>query len=159
MDGNPEGTLTNSNLELAALVLHEAALLETCPEAKMAAPQSVLDNTPTGASGRHRLSTWWLWTSSASACSTLASFFSTLCSSTTQDWKIAWRMTHLAYLILLTHHFLPTCLSPTRSLPPADATAFMCDIHDVQESMRAGTTPYALQQRLYRQWANLCSTL
>ena len=46
-DRNPEGTLKNSNLELAALVLHEATLMETCPEATMAAPRSGLDNTPT----------------------------------------------------------------------------------------------------------------
>ena len=30
-DRNPEGTLTTSDLELAALVLHEATLLDTCP--------------------------------------------------------------------------------------------------------------------------------
>ena len=37
-DRNPEGTLTNSDLEITALVLHEATLLDTCSEAKMAAP-------------------------------------------------------------------------------------------------------------------------
>ena len=46
-DRNPEGTLTNSDPNPAALVLQEATLLETCPEATMAAPQSGLDNTPT----------------------------------------------------------------------------------------------------------------
>ena len=46
-DRNPEGILTNYDLELAALVLPEATLLEMCPEATMAAPFSGLDNTPT----------------------------------------------------------------------------------------------------------------
>ena len=47
LDRNPEGTLTNSDLDIAALVLHEATLLDTCLEATMAAPRSVLDNTTT----------------------------------------------------------------------------------------------------------------
>ena len=38
LDRNPEGTLTNSDLEVDALVLHEATLMDTCPEATMAAP-------------------------------------------------------------------------------------------------------------------------
>ena len=46
-DRNTEGILTNYDLELAALVLPEATLLEICPEATMAAPCSGLDNTPT----------------------------------------------------------------------------------------------------------------
>ena len=44
---NPEGTLTNSYLKIAALVLHEATLLETCPKAKISAYRSGSDNTPT----------------------------------------------------------------------------------------------------------------
>ena len=44
---NGEGTITNSNLELAALVLHEETLLAAVPEARLAAPHSVLDNNPT----------------------------------------------------------------------------------------------------------------
>ena len=43
----PGGTLTNSDLELSDLVLHEATLLDVCPDANMAAPRSGLDNTPT----------------------------------------------------------------------------------------------------------------
>ena len=42
-----EGTITNSNLELSALVLHEATLLAAVPEARLAAPRSGFDNTPT----------------------------------------------------------------------------------------------------------------
>ena len=44
---NPEWTLKNSDVKLVALVLHEATLLDACPEAKMAAPHSGPDNTPT----------------------------------------------------------------------------------------------------------------
>ena len=44
---NREGTITNSDLELAALVLHEANLLVAVPEASLAAPRSGSDNTPT----------------------------------------------------------------------------------------------------------------
>ena len=43
--------------------------------------------------------------------------------------------------------------------PPAAVTAFMYDIHTVKEAVRAGTTQDAQQKRLYRQWANSCSTL
>ena len=46
-DRNPDRTLTNSNLELSSLVLYKINLLDVCPEAKMAAPCSRLDNTPT----------------------------------------------------------------------------------------------------------------
>ena len=46
-DKNNGGTLTNSDLELAALVLPKATLLDVCPDATMAAPCSGLDNTPT----------------------------------------------------------------------------------------------------------------
>ena len=39
LDMNPGDTLTNSNLELATLVLYEATLLDVCPETDMAAPR------------------------------------------------------------------------------------------------------------------------
>ena len=35
---NREGTITNSDLELAASVLHEATLLAAVPEDRLAAP-------------------------------------------------------------------------------------------------------------------------
>ena len=44
---NREGTITNSDLELDALVLHKANLLAAVPEARLAAPRSGSDNTPT----------------------------------------------------------------------------------------------------------------
>ena len=43
---NREGTITNSDLELAALVLHEATLLASATEARMTTPRPGLDNTP-----------------------------------------------------------------------------------------------------------------
>ena len=100
-DRNSEGTLTNSDLKLATLVLHEATLLETCPEATMAAPQSGSDNTPTVSWSTREASTINPVVSDLLHFRALHShqFFSTLWSSTAQAWKIAWRMTHLAYLI------------------------------------------------------------
>ena len=44
---NREGTITNSDLELDALVLHEATLLAAVLEIRLAAPHSGSDNTPT----------------------------------------------------------------------------------------------------------------
>ena len=44
---NPNGTITNSDLELTNLVLQETTLLEAAPKACMAAPHSGSDNTPT----------------------------------------------------------------------------------------------------------------
>ena len=42
-----EGEITNSDLELDALILHEATLLVAVPEASLVAPCSGLDNTLT----------------------------------------------------------------------------------------------------------------
>ena len=42
---NPQGTITNSDLEISALVLQEGTLLKTVPKASMAAPRSGSDNT------------------------------------------------------------------------------------------------------------------
>ena len=44
---NRQGTINNSDLELAALVIHEATLLVAVMEAKIAAPRSGSDNTTT----------------------------------------------------------------------------------------------------------------
>ena len=44
---NTEGRITNSNLELAALILHEATLIAEVQEAHMAAPCYGSDNAPT----------------------------------------------------------------------------------------------------------------
>ena len=116
-DRDPEGNLEKSNLELSVLVLHRATLLGTYPEATVAAPQSGSDNTPTVSWSTREASTInpvvgdLLHIRALHSCQ----FFSNLRSSTTQAWKIAWRMTHLAYFIYLKHHFFSTCLSPTCS--------------------------------------------
>ena len=44
---NPQGTITNSDIEPAALILQDATLLKSFPKARMAAPHSGSDNTPT----------------------------------------------------------------------------------------------------------------
>ena len=69
---NPGGTLTYSNLDISTLVLHEATLLEVCPDTNMSAPLSgIITHLPfPGAHGRHLLSTWWLQNYSTSAQST-----------------------------------------------------------------------------------------
>ena len=45
------------------------------------------------------------------------------------------------------------------NLTPADVIAFMPDLLDVQEAVQSGTTQDLQQQRLYRQWPDLCFTL
>ena len=42
---NREGTIANSDLELSALILHEATLIAAGPDARLAAPCSGSDNT------------------------------------------------------------------------------------------------------------------
>ena len=44
---NPQDTITNSDIKLAALFLQEATLLEAFPKARMVALRSVSDNMPT----------------------------------------------------------------------------------------------------------------
>ena len=44
---NPHGTIINSDLELAALVLQESTLLKAVPKACIYAPRSGFDNIPT----------------------------------------------------------------------------------------------------------------
>ena len=114
-DRNPEGTLTNSDLKLSALVFHEATLLEAFPEATMTAPHSVLDNMP---------SVPWVTREALAIRSVvtdlhprapLTTVFLTLWYSITQDWKIAWQMTHISSLVYMTPRFLPTCPPPTCS--------------------------------------------
>ena len=43
--------------------------------------------------------------------------------------------------------------------PHATKTAFLRDIHTVQEAVQAGITQDVRQLRLYRQWADFCDTL
>ena len=52
-----EEKITNSNLELAALILHEATLLAAVPTARMTPPRSRTDNIPTVLWSTHEAST------------------------------------------------------------------------------------------------------
>ena len=61
--------------------------------------------------------------------------------------KIVWQMTLLAYLIYMTTHFLPACLSHTpsrmvdgRSPSPTAQTSFLRDLYAAQEAVGARTT-------------------
>ena len=47
LNTNPEGNLTNLDLQLSVIILHEVNLLEECPGKIMAVPHSLWDNTPT----------------------------------------------------------------------------------------------------------------
>ena len=42
---------------------------------------------------------------------------------------------------------------------PAAESAFLHDIHTVQESVQAGTTQYAQHQKIYKKWSDFCSNL
>ena len=53
---NPQGKITSFDLELAALLLQEATLLEAVPKAYMAAPRSGSDNTRTFSWSMHEAS-------------------------------------------------------------------------------------------------------
>ena len=99
-DTNPEGMLTNSDLELATLVLHEATLLEVCPEVVMAAPCSGSDNTPTMSWSTLQASTINQVVAYLLHIRALYSrqFPPTPWYSTTWDRIIAWRMTHIKFL-------------------------------------------------------------
>ena len=44
---NPRGTIINSGLELATIILHKTTLLDVCPDTNVAAPRSGSDNTST----------------------------------------------------------------------------------------------------------------
>ena len=44
-------------------------------------------------------------------------------------------------------------------VPPAAGTAFLRDLNAGQEAVRAGTTQYMRQQRLYHKWIDFCYNL
>ena len=44
-------------------------------------------------------------------------------------------------------------------IPPTFGTSFLCNINAAQGAVRAGTTQYVRQKRLYRQWDDFCATL
>ena len=114
---NREGESTNSNLELAALVLREATLLAAVPDTSLAAPHSGSDNTPTVS---------WSMKEASMINPVVADllrirllharhFFIVPSVFITQALTIAWQMTPLAFLTFLTLPFLPTWLLPILS--------------------------------------------
>ena len=133
---NPKGTIKNSDLKLAALVLHEATLLLAVPTARMAAPRFSLDNTPTVSwSTREASAIKPVVTDSLFICALHSrQFFLNLLDFISQVKKMAWSMMPLASSIYLKPHFSPTCLSHTHSRsvhgtpPPVAGTAFPCII-------------------------------
>ena len=116
LEKNPGGTLTNSNLKLGALILHDATLLNVCPEVNMDAPRSGLDNTPTVSCSTWEASAMNLVVADLLCMQALHSqiVLSIPLSSTTQARRIAWRMTYLNFYYLKPR-FLHTCLPPTSS--------------------------------------------
>ena len=114
---NPQGTITKSDLELPALVLQEAVLLEAVPKAPMAAPRSGSDNTPTVSWNTHE----------SSITNPVVAYLLRICALHSRKFflnpsvfiiwakKTAWPTILHVYFIYLTPTFSPTCLSSTPS--------------------------------------------
>ena len=107
---NRELTITNLDLELAALVLHEVSLLAAVPEARMAAPRSGSDNTPTVSWSTKEASTINLVVADLLYIRALHSRQLFLYPSVfiTRASRIAWQMTPLACLNFITLPFSST---------------------------------------------------
>ena len=114
---NMEGTTTNSDLELATLVLHEATLLAAVPDVRLPAPHPGSDNTPTVSCSTEEFSMINLVVADLlRICALhLRQFFINPSVFITRESKIAWQMTPLDFLTFLTPSFSPTCLLPTPS--------------------------------------------
>ena len=112
---NLGGNITNSDLELAALVLHEATLLAEVPTARMAAPRSGSDNMPTVLWSMCKALTINLVVAELLCICALHSrqFFLNPSIFITQGNKITWRTMPLAFSNFLTPHFSSTCLPHT----------------------------------------------
>ena len=119
---NPEGQLTKSDLELAALNLHEATLLTAAPEARMAAPRSGSDNTPTILWSTCEASTINLVVADLLRIRALHSrqFYLNPSVFYHPGSRIARWLISLASSTYLTPPFSPTCLSPTHSRSVCD---------------------------------------
>ena len=109
--------ISNSDLKLAALVLQKTTLLWAVPKARMAAPRSGSDNTPTVSWCTHEASMFKPVVADLHRIRMLhfRFFFLTLLFFTTQAKKTAWQIMLPACPIYLTPHFLPTYLSSTPS--------------------------------------------
>ena len=108
---NREGTITNSDLELAALVLHKATLLAAVPEARLPPPHSGSDNTPTVSWSTKEASTINPVVADLLCLCVLHSrqFFLNPSVLISQAYRIACQMMPLACLNLLTPPFSTTC--------------------------------------------------
>ena len=112
---NPHRRITNSDLELAALVLYEAILLDAVSKSCMAAPRSGYDNTQTVYWSTHESSMINpVVVDLLRICTLHSRFFSQILPFfTTRAKKIAWHMMLPACFIYLTLHLSPTCLPST----------------------------------------------
>ena len=92
--------LTNSNLELASLVLYDDTLLEVCPDANMTVPRSGSDNTPIVSWSTQEASTINPGVLDLLRICALHSIIFFLNPSVFYHLarRIAWRMTHLKFL-------------------------------------------------------------
>ena len=125
---NPYGTISNSDLELAALVLQEATLLKAVPKARMAAPRSGSDNTPTFSWSMHEAFMINPVVADLLLIRALHSgnFFLNTSISTTQAKETVWPAMLHAYFIHLTPTLSPTCLSSTSSRTVCSRSSFRC---------------------------------
>ena len=117
---NPQGKITKSDIELAALVLQEATLLEAVPKASMTAPRSGSDNTPTVSWSTHEASVINRVVADLLRICVLHSrrFFLNPSVFTIRAKKTTWPTTLPVYSIYLTLNFLPICLlfTPSRTV-------------------------------------------
>ena len=109
---NPQITITNYDLELAALFLQEATLLEVAPKACMMTPWSGSDNTPTVSWSMREASMINSMVVDLLRFRALHSrkFFLNPSVFTIQAKKNAWPTMLPIYLIYLTPNFSPICL-------------------------------------------------
>ena len=124
---NPQGKITNSDLELAALVLQEASLLKAVPKASMAAPRSGSDNTQTVSWSTHE----------ASMINPVVVDLLRICALHSRKFflnpsvfiirakKTAWPTMLPVYFIYLTLTFLPICLLFTPSCTVCGRSPFL----------------------------------
>ena len=124
---NPQGTITNSNLKLAALVLQEAAFLKAVHKTRMAAPRSGSDNTLTVSWSTHE----------AFMINPVVADLLRICALHSKDFflnpsvfiiqvnKTAWPKMLPVYFIYLTLTFLPICLFSTPSCTVCGRSPFL----------------------------------
>ena len=71
--------------------------------------------------------------------------------------------TSCLFILYVTSHFLPTCMSPNLSCtvrdryPPRPGPDLLHDLHAAQESVQDVTTQDERHQGLYQQWLHFCA--